>query len=287
MPDEAQSAAAPQPDKPVAAPATPEKAAPSNAPAPAPAEPAADPARPRAAKPATPPEKPAAPEAPPKPAGTTGPAQPPARKPAPAAPKPPPPGPPAKSGSATGSASRSGGSSNRVRARLARLGVQRSSPYNPVLEPLLRTVRGNDPKIETATLRQIEKAYQVAERWHRGQKRKSGDPYITHPLAVTTILAELGMDPATLMAGLLHDTVEDTEYGLDTLKRDFGDQVALLVDGVTKLDKVKFGEAAQAETVRKMVVAMAKDPRVLVIKLADRLHNMRTMRYLKREKQEK
>ncbi|MEU6111952.1 bifunctional (p)ppGpp synthetase/guanosine-3',5'-bis(diphosphate) 3'-pyrophosphohydrolase [Streptomyces albidoflavus] len=179
------------------------------------------------------------------------------------------------------------GSSNRVRARLARLGVQRSHPYNPVLEPLLRIVRSNDPKIETATLRQIEKAYQVAERWHRGQKRKSGDPYITHPLAVTTILAELGMDPATLMAGLLHDTVEDTEYGLDALRRDFGDQVALLVDGVTKLDKVKFGEAAQAETVRKMVVAMAKDPRVLVIKLADRLHNMRTMRYLKREKQEK
>ncbi|QGV81602.1 RelA/SpoT family protein [Streptomyces ficellus] len=182
---------------------------------------------------------------------------------------------------------RSGGSSNRVRARLARLGVQRSSPYNPVLEPLLRIVRGNDPKIETSTLRQIESAYQVAERWHRGQKRKSGDPYITHPLAVTTILAELGMDPATLMAGLLHDTVEDTEYGLEQLRKDFGDQVALLVDGVTKLDKVKFGEAAQAETVRKMVVAMAKDPRVLVIKLADRLHNMRTMRYLKREKQEK
>ncbi|MEV8527833.1 bifunctional (p)ppGpp synthetase/guanosine-3',5'-bis(diphosphate) 3'-pyrophosphohydrolase [Streptomyces sp. NPDC052000] len=186
-----------------------------------------------------------------------------------------------------GSVSRSAGSSNRVRARLARLGVQRSSAYNPVLEPLLRIVRSNDPKIETATLRQVERAYQVAERWHRGQKRKSGDPYITHPLAVTTILAELGMDPATLMAGLLHDTVEDTEYGLDTLRRDFGDQVALLVDGVTKLDRVQFGDAAQAETVRKMVVAMAKDPRVLVIKLADRLHNMRTMRYLKREKQEK
>ncbi|MFH8571039.1 RelA/SpoT family protein [Streptomyces sp. NPDC017993] len=199
----------------------------------------------------------------------------PSATPAPA-PKPLPPAPAGRSGSP-----------NRVRARLARLGVQRSSPYNPVLEPLLRIVRGNDPKIEAATLRQIERAYQVAERWHRGQKRKSGDPYITHPLAVTTILAELGMDPATLMAGLLHDTVEDTEYGLDTLRRDFGDQVALLVDGVTKLDRVKFGEAAQAETVRKMVVAMAKDPRVLVIKLADRLHNMRTMRYLKREKQEK
>ncbi|MGW8557590.1 RelA/SpoT family protein [Streptomyces tubercidicus] len=202
--------------------------------------------------------------------------KPPAKADQPAAAKPLPPTPAGRSGSP-----------NRVRARLARLGVQRSSPYNPVLEPLLRAVRGNDPKIETATLRQVERAYQVAERWHRGQKRKSGDPYITHPLAVTTILAELGMDPATLMAGLLHDTVEDTEYGLDTLRRDFGDQVALLVDGVTKLDKVKFGEAAQAETVRKMVVAMAKDPRVLVIKLADRLHNMRTMRYLKREKQEK
>lgn len=192
------------------------------------------------------------------------------------------PAPPVKPASA-----KSAGSSNRVRARLARLGVQKSNPYNPVLEPLLRIVRSNDPKIETATLRQIEQAYQVAERWHRGQKRKSGDPYITHPLAVTTILAELGMDPATLMAGLLHDTVEDTEYGLEDLRRDFGDAVTLLVDGVTKLDRVKFGEAAQAETVRKMVVAMAKDPRVLVIKLADRLHNMRTMRYLKREKQEK
>ncbi|MHA6764549.1 RelA/SpoT family protein [Streptacidiphilus sp. PAMC 29251] len=174
--------------------------------------------------------------------------------------------------------------SNRVRNRLARLGGQRSSTLNPVLEPLFRIVRGNDPKADLATL---ERAYQIAERWHRGQKRKSGDPYITHPLAVATILAELGMDTATLMAGLLHDTVEDTDYGLETLRRDFGDTVAMLVDGVTKLDKVKFGEAAQAETVRKMVVAMAKDPRVLVIKLADRLHNMRTMRYLKREKQEK
>ncbi|MFF3213807.1 RelA/SpoT family protein [Streptomyces sp. NPDC002886] len=208
-----------------------------------------------------------------------------AEQPAAAAAATPPPAPPAlpvKPASA-----KSAGSSNRVRARLARLGGQRSNPYNPVLEPLLRIVRSNDPKIETATLRQIEQAYQVAERWHRGQKRKSGDPYITHPLAVTTILAELGMDPATLMAGLLHDTVEDTEYGLEDLRRDFGDAVTLLVDGVTKLDRVKFGEAAQAETVRKMVVAMAKDPRVLVIKLADRLHNMRTMRYLKREKQEK
>ncbi|MFJ8474296.1 RelA/SpoT family protein [Kitasatospora sp. NPDC094011] len=174
-----------------------------------------------------------------------------------------------------------------MRARLARLGGQRSSVLNPVLEPLFRSIRANDPKADPALLRDIERAYAVAEKWHRGQKRKSGDPYITHPLAVATILAELGMDAPTLMAGLLHDTVEDTDYGLETLRKDFGDSVALLVDGVTKLDRVKFGEAAQAETVRKMVVAMAKDPRVLVIKLADRLHNMRTMRYLKREKQEK
>ncbi|WP_394814129.1 RelA/SpoT family protein [Streptomyces salyersiae] len=252
----------------------------------APARPAAETSTPEAdAQGAAAPESATAGPKPPAPAPAVQPAPPTAQPAVPAvAPKTPAPKPPAP---APAPAVRSGGSSSRVRARLARLGVQRSSPYNPVLEPLLRTVRGNDPKIESATLRQIERAYQVAERWHRGQKRKSGDPYITHPLAVTTILAELGMDPATLMAGLLHDTVEDTEYGLDTLRKDFGDQVALLVDGVTKLDKVKFGEAAQAETVRKMVVAMAKDPRVLVIKLADRLHNMRTMRYLKREKQEK
>ncbi|MGP3751232.1 RelA/SpoT family protein [Streptomyces sp. IBSNAI001] len=314
MPDEAQPVAAPQPERPAAASATPGKAQPDGAGTPGPAGgdtqgPAEAPAHRTPATPAkpTPPPgtKPAPPGAKAAPSSGTKPAAPgsgspatPASEapaptpPAPAAAKPPAPTPAAKpparpAATPPAAPTRSGGSSNRVRARLARLGVQRSSPYNPVLEPLLRTVRGNDPKIESATLRQIEKAYQVAERWHRGQKRKSGDPYITHPLAVTTILAELGMDPATLMAGLLHDTVEDTEYGLDTLRKDFGDQVALLVDGVTKLDKVKFGEAAQAETVRKMVVAMAKDPRVLVIKLADRLHNMRTMRYLKREKQEK
>ncbi|MFG2626059.1 RelA/SpoT family protein [Streptomyces sp. NPDC048473] len=272
MPDEAQPVAAPQPDKPVAAPVTPGKKQASEKP------------KPPAPEPGTGPERADAPALRPAPASSAQPAVP--ASPAASAPKPPA-KPAAKPVTPAASTTRSGGSSNRVRARLARLGGQRSSPYNPVLEPLLRIVRSNDTKIETATLRQIERAYQVAERWHRGQKRKSGDPYITHPLAVTTILAELGMDPATLMAGLLHDTVEDTEYGLDTLRRDFGDQVALLVDGVTKLDKVKFGEAAQAETVRKMVVAMAKDPRVLVIKLADRLHNMRTMRYLKREKQEK
>ncbi|MBB2914992.1 GTP pyrophosphokinase [Streptosporangium becharense] len=152
---------------------------------------------------------------------------------------------------------------------------------NPVLEPLFRTVRATHPK---ADLRLIERAYDVAAYHHRDQKRKSGDPYITHPLAVATILAELGTDDETLCAALLHDTVEDTAYGLDELRADFGDNIALLVDGVTKLDKVKFGAAAEAETVRKMVVAMSRDIRVLVIKLADRLHNMRTMRYLPEHK---
>ncbi|WP_066886301.1 RelA/SpoT family protein [Carbonactinospora thermoautotrophica] len=174
--------------------------------------------------------------------------------------------------------------SSRVRARLARLGVQRSNHVNPVLEPLFRIVRNTHPR---ADLREIERAYEVAEYYHRGQKRKSGDPYITHPLAVTTILAELGMTPPTLVAALLHDTVEDTEYTLEQLRRDFGDEVAMLVDGVTKLDKVKYGESAQAETVRKMVVAMAKDIRVLVIKLADRLHNARTWKYVSKQSAER
>ncbi|MGZ4780798.1 MAG: RelA/SpoT family protein [Oryzihumus sp.] len=167
----------------------------------------------------------------------------------------------------------------RVRARLARFGGPRQGTYR-VLEPLLRTVRATHPK---ADLTVIEQAYAVAEQAHRGQLRKSGDPYITHPLAVATILAELGMTPATLAAALLHDTVEDTAYSLEDLTRDFGPEVAMLVDGVTKLDKVTYGDAAQAETVRKMVVAMARDIRVLVIKLADRLHNARTWRYVSQE----
>lgn len=123
-------------------------------------------------------------------------------------------------------------------------------------------------------------AFEVADYWHKGQKRHSGEPYIIHPVAVCTILAELGMDEETLVAALLHDTVEDTGYTLSALKKEFGPTVALLVDGVTKLDKVEFGKAAQAETVRKMVVAMAKDIRVLLIKLGDRLHNARTWKYV-------
>ena len=170
-----------------------------------------------------------------------------------------------------------------VRRRLARLGAPRGGGANPVLEPLIKTVRATHPK---ADVRLIERAYDVAAQMHAGQVRKSGDPYITHPLAVATILAELGMNHETLCAALLHDTIEDTAYTLDELRRDFGEDIAALVDGVTKLDKVKYGDAAQAETVRKMVVAMSRDIRVLVIKLADRLHNMRTLRYLPRAKQE-
>jgi GTP diphosphokinase / guanosine-3',5'-bis(diphosphate) 3'-diphosphatase len=170
-----------------------------------------------------------------------------------------------------------------VRRRLARLGAPRGGGANPVLDPLIKTVRATHPK---ADVRLIERAYEVAAQQHAGQVRKSGDPFITHPLAVTTILAELGMNSETLCAALLHDTVEDTDYTLTELRREFGDDVATLVDGVTKLDKVKYGDAAQAETVRKMVVAMSRDIRVLVIKLADRLHNMRTIRYLPRAKQE-
>jgi len=172
----------------------------------------------------------------------------------------------------------------RVRARLARFNAPwQTQQISEVLEPLIAMHRATHPK---ADIRLLQKAYDAAARWHEGQYRKSGDPYITHPLAVANLLAELGMDTTTLVAALLHDTIEDTDYTLDQMRVDFGSEVTLLVDGVTKLDKVKLGDAAKAETIRKMVVAMAKDPRVLVIKLSDRLHNMRTLTFLPRAKQE-
>jgi GTP pyrophosphokinase len=148
----------------------------------------------------------------------------------------------------------------------------RAQPAGAV-DTLVKTVRMHHPK---ADLSVIERAYSVAERAHADQKRQSGEPYITHPVAVAQILADLGIGSKTIAAALLHDTVEDTEYTLEQLQNDFGDEIAMLVDGVTKLDKVKYGESAQAETVRKMIVAMSKDIRVLIIKLADRLHNART-----------
>ena len=152
--------------------------------------------------------------------------------------------------------------------------------YTAALGEVLRLTKINHPKSDTSI---VERAFVAAELAHRDQLRKSGEPYITHPLAVAQILAELGIGPITLAAALLHDTVEDTDYKLAQLEKDFGPEVAMLVDGVTKLDKVKFGDHAQAETVRKMVVAMSKDIRVLVIKLADRLHNARTWSFVPEE----
>ncbi|ORW12841.1 GTP pyrophosphokinase [Mycolicibacter longobardus] len=172
--------------------------------------------------------------------------------------------------------------SRRVRARIARRITAQRGALSPVLEPLVAVHRQYYPK---ANLALLQRAYEVAEDRHATQTRHSGDPYITHPVAVATILAELGMDTITLVAALLHDTVEDTGYTLEALAGEFGDEVAHLVDGVTKLDKVVLGTAAEAETIRKMVIAMARDPRVLVIKVADRLHNMRTIRFLAPEKQ--
>lgn len=132
----------------------------------------------------------------------------------------------------------------------------------------------------------IERAYKIAEKMHAGQLRKSGEPYIIHPVAAAEILAELGMDDDTIAAGLLHDVVEDTEYSKEQLVKDFGEEVALLVDGVTKLGSIKFEskEERQAENLRKMFLAMSKDIRVLIIKLSDRLHNLRTIDFMKEEK---
>ncbi|MEU6220144.1 HD domain-containing protein [Streptomyces sp. NPDC047022] len=138
-----------------------------------------------------------------------------------------------------------------------------------------------------ANLEPLRRAYLLAESSHRGQMRKSGEPYITHPLAVTLILAELGAEATTLTASLLHDTVEDTDVTLDQVREEFGEEVCYLVDGVTKLEKVDYGAAAEPETFRKMLVAAGNDVRVMSIKLADRLHNMRTLGVMRREKQER
>ncbi|MDW8807210.1 HD domain-containing protein [Streptomyces scabiei] len=138
-----------------------------------------------------------------------------------------------------------------------------------------------------ADLEPLRRAYVLAESSHRGQMRKSGEPYITHPLAVTLILAELGAETTTLTASLLHDTVEDTDVTLDQVREEFGEEVRYIVDGVTKLEKVDYGAAAEPETFRKMLVATGNDVRVMSIKLADRLHNMRTLGVMRPEKQER
>jgi guanosine-3',5'-bis(diphosphate) 3'-pyrophosphohydrolase len=144
-------------------------------------------------------------------------------------------------------------------------------------DPVAWLVRAHRSARRDADANALRHGYDVAEQAHRGQLRKSGEAYIGHPLEVAQILAELGMDTTTLVAALLHDTVEDTNYTMGQLRADFGSEVALLVDGVTKFEKVAYGEAAEVETYRKMIIAAGIDVRVLIIKLADRLHNMRTL----------
>ena len=150
----------------------------------------------------------------------------------------------------------------------------------PHIESLIGSLKEHHPDADTSG---ISRAFTIAEEAHQGQLRKSGEDYITHPVAVTQILAELGLNETTLIAALLHDTVEDTPYSLDQLRQDFGTEIANLVDGVTKLDKLTYGPTAEAETVRKMIIAMSRDIRVLVIKLADRLHNARTWGFVSTE----
>ena len=148
----------------------------------------------------------------------------------------------------------------------------------------LKDIKQFNPNYDTEM---IGKAFDKAKELHEGQLRKSGEPYFIHPIAVAKILAQLHMDEETIIGGLLHDVVEDTAYTHEDLTRDFGETVGALVEGVTKLGSIKFDtqEEAQAENLRKMFLAMSKDIRVLIIKLADRLHNMRTARYWSPEKQ--
>ncbi|PJF02054.1 bifunctional (p)ppGpp synthetase/guanosine-3',5'-bis(diphosphate) 3'-pyrophosphohydrolase [Streptomyces carminius] len=166
--------------------------------------------------------------------------------------------------------------------RAALLGPSPRHALPHAIEHLAKAHRAHHPGADLDILR---RAYVLAESSHRGQTRKSGEPYITHPLAVTLILAELGAETTTLTASLLHDTVEDTEVTLEQVREEFGEEVSYLVDGVTKLEKVDYGAAAEPETFRKMLVATGSDVRVMSIKLADRLHNMRTLGVMRPEKQ--
>ena len=146
-------------------------------------------------------------------------------------------------------------------------------------EKFIQDMNEINPKYDDSV---IIKAYEIARRLHDGQFRKSGEPYIIHPVAVAKILARFGMDNETVIAGLLHDAVEDTDYTREQLIEDFDEKIADLVDGVTKLANISYdsSEAAQAENFRKLFLAMSKDIRVLIVKLADRLHNMRTLEYM-------
>ncbi|GHH81932.1 RelA/SpoT family protein [Streptomyces capitiformicae] len=168
--------------------------------------------------------------------------------------------------------------------RAALLGPTTRDRLPDAISHVVEAHRAHHPDADLDPLR---RAYVLAESSHRGQMRKSGEPYITHPLAVTLILAELGAETTTLTASLLHDTVEDTDVTLDQVREQFGEEVRYLVDGVTKLEKVDYGAAAEPETFRKMLVATGNDVRVMSIKLADRLHNMRTLGVMRPEKQER
>ena len=162
---------------------------------------------------------------------------------------------------------------------------QHSSPDDE-MAPVLLSFRRRHPKASTALM---TKAFETARAAHSQQTRKSGEGYINHPLAVAKIVADIGLDETTVIAALLHDAVEDTDITVADVERDFGPEVAAIVDGVTKLDRIRFDskEEQQAATMRKMLVAMAKDLRVLIIKLADRLHNMRTIAAMPVEKQQR
>src|SRR3984957_5736830 len=151
---------------------------------------------------------------------------------------------------------------------------------------LMRMVRDNRPKDD---LEIIRKAYEFSQKHHAGQTRASGKPYLVHPLEVALVLAEMKMDPVAVAAGLLHDSVEDTSVTIVDIRKEFGEQVAHIVEGVTKISKIDFAtrEEQQAENLRKMMLAMVDDIRVVLIKLADRLHNMRTLEHLPPDRRHK
>ena len=178
-----------------------------------------------------------------------------------------------------------GASGRGVKAVLRKVRSPRQAPSDPALDELLKEFRSRRPKASTKT---IERAYEIAEVAHAGQVRKTGEPFVTHPLNVGIILAQFGLDETTIAAALLHDAVEDTSLTLVDVEREMDYDVAMLIDGVTKLDKIRFrsAELARAENIRKMIVATARDMRVLLIKIADRLHNMRTLAPLDPEKRE-
>src|SRR5919199_1360298 len=156
--------------------------------------------------------------------------------------------------------------------------------HHHLLEELLADVVEYNPEVDREL---IERAFEFACEAHEGQQRRSGEDFILHPLGVARILAGLHLDDATLAAALIHDVVEDTEAPIEQVRMEFGDEVAQLVEGVTKLTRIQFQsrEQAQAENYRKMIAAMVGDERVILIKLADRLHNMRTIEYLGKQKQ--